>query len=223
MFIIEPVKGSVELLPEIRSYTIVFHAVQEPYSTQALVNNESIQAQVIYSQHDHILEIRGLMFGSKDQLILRLETRAYQNDSRVEIVSELLRNFKPKTVIKHSIDLQMTEVISNPELLENYLGYLSKSQFQALVEVITGCGVEHIANAGEELLVMWNRYQDDQYRYAIAQDNLKVPFTATRFCLEKGMVSSSLIYRPAVDFTVPTQIIIHYGDLFTSHLFFNSK
>ncbi len=219
-FIIEPVKGSVELLPEIRSYTIVFHAVQEPYSTQALVNNESIQAEVIYSQEDHTLEIRGLMFGSKDQLILRLETRAFQNDSRVEIVSELLRNFKLKTDIKHSIDLQMTEIISSTELLENYLAYLSKSQIQALFEVITGCGVEHISNAGEELLVMWNRYQDDQFRYAIAQDNLMNPFAATRFSLEKGTVSSSRIYRPAVDFTVPTQITIHYGDLFTTHLFF---
>jgi hypothetical protein len=218
---IEPLQGVAELVPAIRHYTLIFHAIQEPHSVDLLLNDEETCPQVIYTQAQHGLKIEGLTLHPCDRLQVTLRTAPEKIDRRSAAVRKMLAAFRLGTDTKRGINDQLEEILEDPGLLERFQIGLTKSQMRALIEVIAGCGIEHIHNAGEELVILWSRYADKSFRYSIITEDYHGWDPASRFTLEKGPVKASQIYRPAKEFLHGTMLSVMYGDLLKAVLTFN--
>ena len=178
-----------------------------------LINGRSTSAEVLFSQSKHSLSIGGLTFQPNERLEVKLKTQPYRVDWRADVVRVMLRAFRLGSDTKNSINSRVDEMIATPELLEANLTGLPKSQIRAMIEVITNCGVEHIKNAGEELLIVWNRSGDEGFRFSVLSENTGSYNPKARFSIKEGAVTNSQIYRPAKDFPVPSILTVQYHDL----------
>jgi hypothetical protein len=219
-FIIGAAQGNIGLIPAMRNYTIIFHAIHEPQAVDLLLNNKPHCPQVLYSQTQHTLKIDGLTLQPDDRIEVKLRTRPQRVDCRADSVQTMLLAFQLGTDTKYAINLVLEQILDQPTLLETFQSGLTKSHIRALVEVIAGCGAEHIQQAGEELLVLWNRLTDKAFRYSITTEDYEGWDPFTKFSLEKDQVKDSHIYKPARDFTKATQVTVFYGDLFKTVLTF---
>ena len=213
MFTIQTAQGDTVLIPPVRNYTLVFHAVQEPQTVDLLLNEIPTCSQVVYAQGQHRLRIEGLTLKPDDRLEVRLKTQPRNVDCRADVVRTMLRAFRLGTDTKNAINVHLDKILDQTDVLETFQTGLEKSQIRALVEVIAGCGVEHTQKAGEELLVLWNRSADKRFRFSISSEDVNGWDPFTRSSLKKERAKGSQIYRPAQDFTRSTLVTVHYGDL----------
>jgi hypothetical protein len=107
------------------------------------------------------------------------------------MVNMMLKAFHVGSDVKNSISSRLGKIINQPELLESYQTVLTKSQIRALVEVIAGCGLEHIQKAGEKLLVLWNRSGDKAFRYQYRLE-MSMHGSFYSFSLEKSVLGLRL-------------------------------
>jgi hypothetical protein len=125
----------------------------------------------------------------------------------------MLRTFRLGTLAKSSIASRLEELLSDPGLLAAYQAVLTRSQLRAMLETLTGAGIEHITNTEEELIILWNNDENQDVTFLLSVEILHVYVPSERFHLEKGMLPRSQVYRPAEDFSIyPAVLQISYYD-----------
>lgn len=219
-FSIDPVIGQENIVSSNRRYQLVFHSIQKPQGVHIYINNKLGNVEVCYSKSQHTLTLDSLKLHPTDKVVVKIRTQVAQQDHRVDQFNIMLKAFCLNTDIKRALSLHLAEIIKSPAFLEPYLIGLTKSQIRALIEVVAGCGVEHIQNAGEELIIMWNRFADGDFRYSISSENAAIFDPATRFSVIRGQVGYSQIYRPQKDFHKKTLVKANYHDLLKIRLSF---
>jgi alpha-glucosidase (family GH31 glycosyl hydrolase) len=220
VFQIHPVEGAVQLVPARREYRLVFHAILSPDQIQVARNNVEQPVESDYDANLHQLTLSGISLAPADTLVVTLDGAQIARRSQNEICSakyhSLLSAFRLASYAKQALAANATEIISNPSRLAAYLTSLSRSQMRALLETITGAGMEHLTNVREKRIILWNNAQDPiaQYRQSVQQYHIYDPHE--RFQVEQGTIPSFKLFRPARDFQMGiTQLDILYGNLLT--------
>jgi alpha-glucosidase (family GH31 glycosyl hydrolase) len=218
IFQILPTQGHHDHLPDQRKYILVFHAIQHPDQIQAALNGEIAKYNQQYDPDQHTLRVSGINLSPSDSLKLVLsaggnELMLHRTDLR-EKVYALLRAFRLASYTKEAMYANLGAICEDPAALAAYKASLTDSQLRAMLETITGAGIEHIKNAGEELIILWNNRQEPFASLQLSQETWFVPHPSLRFQHEKGILSKFKVFRPGREFlSNHTQLEITYGNL----------
>jgi hypothetical protein len=224
VFSIGKVQGKSDLVPGARTYTLVFHAVESIGTVEAELNGNRIQVRNVYDETQHVLTVAGVGLTPEDSLVVHLQVQPHRADWRTDAVRRMLHAFRTWNDTKRAIDFRLADVVANPAKLSTYLVGLTKPQVRALTEVIAGCGVEHITNAGEELVVLWNNQADPSFTYLLSVEDFEV------FDSSSGVVPGFKIVRPKSDFRMrwwdgansPTLLQANYANLYKTVVLMNN-
>ena len=116
--------------------------------------------------------------------------------------------------MSYGLQANAAELIADPSQLQAYRHALSRSQMRALLETLTGAGMEHITNAGRERILLWNNHQDPNAIYYLAQDQRIVFNPKHRFQLSANTLPRLKVFHPEIDFVMgKTSLVMKYGDL----------
>ena len=217
VFKIIPASGQCNLLPEQRSTTLVFHNIVKPDQVEIQLNGQAALVVQTFDPEKHSLTLVNIQRSPSDPLSIYLSTDQpsliYRADPRPPMLRKLLKAFRLGTEAKYALDSCLEDVLSEPGLLGAYLAVLTKPQMRALLEVITGTGVEHITTAGEELIILWNNHNDPGFTYQISKEWLSNHRPKERFELQKGTVPQFMVFHPKEDWIYPNLLEVNYRDL----------
>jgi hypothetical protein len=228
VFQIHPAQGIVHLLPTRRAYRLIFHAIHSPEQIQVNCNNIEQAVDIHYDSTLHRLTLSGITLTPTDTLIVTLSGARIFQLSQTEIRStrfhSLLKAFRLASYAKHSLDTNTEAILADPSCLAAYQTVLSPSQMRALLETITGAGMEHLTNVRDKRIILWNNAQDPIARYRLSVQQYHVYDPHKRFQVERGTIPNFKLFHPARDFQMGiTQLDILYGDLLTLSISHSSE
>ena len=163
-FHIHPADGDLEVLPSRREYDLVFHSIVQPGAVVVKQNKKTKNAEAAYQPDDHRLTISGIALTPDESLDVEITIDngdlMFRSKNLYENFLSLLRAFRLASYAKQALDTNAQEIIADPTKLAAYKPVLTESQMRALLELLTGAGVDHLTNAGPERLILWNNHQN---------------------------------------------------------------
>jgi len=129
----------------------------------ARVNGEAAQVTSAYDARTFTLTVSGLSLSPADTLEVVLSAQddlANQADPRLPTLQWMVRQFRMNTNAKGELYKRLPELIESPGMLCRYMAVLNEAQMRALMEVITGAGIDYTQSTGDRLIVAWNNRQD---------------------------------------------------------------
>jgi alpha-glucosidase (family GH31 glycosyl hydrolase) len=220
VLVIQPAQGSAALLPAERHYRLRFHAVEPAAALSIRLNGAALDPAAYTARYDaesHCFQVDGLRLTPADRLEVTLEAAGWQADPRRLQAIKLVEAMRAGTEVRKSLFFELDTLLDDPAQLAAYQVALSRPQMRALLETMTGAGLEHIANAGEELVVAWNNpaaRQPIPARLSLSQEIIHEYNWFQRCRLESGEAPAFKVFRPAVDFAAgPTAVQFSYADL----------
>ena len=136
-FVIESAKGALELIPEHRTYTILFHGIQ-PCSARLTINGAQADACQKYDEKQHILSCEIKDVSISDRLCIHLSHAVLAENNVIDDIYEFLNRAEISYSLKESL-YQLVMKQQNPVVLLSELQSmdLDKDLQGALVELIT--------------------------------------------------------------------------------------
>ena len=140
-FKIKPAQGNPGLLPDKRSYNILFHNVSMPDKIIVKKNDKFIETNHSYQNDQHKLVIEGPVISGKDELIVEVfckENNYYYSPGKKSSILHLLKHFKLNTFVKQAMNGQVDNFLTDPKILLSYADRMTDNQLLALVETWIG-------------------------------------------------------------------------------------
>lgn len=196
-----PGDGSRDAVPAERRYRLHVHGISHPDAVDVQSSGEKTPCDWKYDQVGEKLQIDMPPVRSSDQIMVSIEpspSPPSERPSRSMVkCRELLSGFKLDSETKRGIDWALERIISDPGELLPYAVNMADSHVQALLETITQAGMERI-NLYEhgEVLLLWNNRQDQNIRFSLSSEDLRVWDTSRRFSSEAGVVPRIILKKP---------------------------
>jgi hypothetical protein len=201
---IGPAEGKPSLLPEARRIDLVFRGVNVPEAVTVRLNGVDVDMDSQYSPETNTLRVEGMMITPTDWLEVTVKAGsdlAVTTDPRLATALRMIKHFHMETNAKYDLSLNLPQVIENPGMLSRYLAVLSSSQTRALMEVITGAGMEYTESTGEPLIFTWNNRQDENVTLQFSLARLRHWWRyKDRNPWANGTMPRFQAYRPITDF-----------------------
>jgi hypothetical protein len=218
MFEVSPVRGMQSVVPQCRSIRLIFHMLIRPNAVDVFLNGSLIDLAWFYEADTGNVILNSLYLSPNDhlQIIVKSdnESMLLVHDTREFLIQKFLRSFRLGTDSKKVLVTQTSALLENPERLANYQFILTPTQKRALLETITGAGVEEIRNIGEPLIICWNNEQIKLVGYEKAIERLYIYQPEFRFGMEKGKLPKFQVIHPDIDWGHdPTVLTINYGGI----------
>ncbi len=162
---IGPAEGTLDLLPRQRQVELLFRGFNEPREVDARLNGAALKVAAHYHADSHTLALTGISLAPTDRLEVALSAQgdlANRDDARLATCLKMLKHFKLETGAKASIAAELPGLIEAPARAARYLPLLTESQLRALLEVITGAGLDITESTGDPLVVVWNNHNDEK-------------------------------------------------------------
>lgn len=196
-------EGMQTMPPARRTWKLVFHACHEPDQVRVSLNGWQITPTVAYDEQTACLYVEGITLTPADDLKVELSAAGsllVRQEKIKERLHQLLRAFRLGNDVKKSIFARLDEFINHPERLATYLVTLTPSQRRALLEVLSGLGMEHVTNTGEELIVMWNNRQERNATFTVSIEHRDIYEPHKRLSLKTGVLPPFQVIRPREEF-----------------------
>jgi alpha-glucosidase (family GH31 glycosyl hydrolase) len=218
---IGPAEGSTDLLPAARRVDIVLRGYTNPAQVTVTRGGAAVEAAPAYEAGSYSIRLEGIEMAPSDRLEVVVEGLpeglANRADSRLTICQQMLKHFRMETWTKADLSRRMSQMIEDPAQLGRFVPALTESQVRALLEVITGAGIDITGSTGEALIVLWNNREDAQVSYLFALNRVHEPW---RFKDPRPFNSGTLphfqAFRPKEDFGEgnPAVINLNYYGVF---------
>jgi alpha-glucosidase (family GH31 glycosyl hydrolase) len=174
-FHIEPAQGDRSVLPVQRTVQLVFRGFNAAPDIQVVQNGTPVPVAPQYDPNTWSILIDGLTLAPTDQITVTIragkEPLANLKDERGKTCLNLLHHFRMETGAKAALAGLLPEILQDPAKLGRHLLQLTESQFRALMETITGAGIEYSTATGKGLLLMWNNAADPHVTHQFALGN----------------------------------------------------
>lgn len=176
-FSIDPVEGNVSYIPAQRRFDLVFRGISQPDDLHVSINGQSVVMSADYNPNNYTLTLAGITLSPSDRLEVTLRCKdggelANRDDSRLLTCLKLFKHFKANTVTKAAIAPHLPEIVQDPAQLGRYMPSLKDSQMRAILEVITGAGMESHATTGDPIIVVWNNHGNENVILSNAMERL---------------------------------------------------
>lgn len=167
MVSIGPAEGRVDLLPNKRKVDLVFLGFVKPQVVEVRLNGSLVHVVQNYDPNTRALTLSGMDLTPSDRLEVRLsspevDSLADQSDSREETMLRMLTHFRLENGAKEELARDLPSILEQPARLGRYLPVIRDAQLRALLEVISGAGMDYTTSTGEPLLVVWNNHNDKE-------------------------------------------------------------
>jgi hypothetical protein len=216
---IGPVVGDRDLAPARREFSLIFHAVV------VTLNQATIPFQGAYDPEQHSYTLSGVSLVPQDHLVvvLRSQSRplAVREAGLEGTLLKMVSAFRMGNDAKHAFQ----ERRPGFEEMAAFSIVMSRSQMRAVLETLTGAGVERVANIGEEpFYVFWNNQEREDIHFLAAYEWLKV-YPPKFLASESSVLPRFKVIRtdPEADQDLPRWMLRHgespalwqisYGDL----------
>ena len=156
-FEIGPATGDHTHLPDVRTYELHLRGVVEPDYVTVDVDEEAVESRYLPEETTLVVEIDGVDVG--DSVTVSVDTDGEslvaRRDRTAAHVVDLIDQFEMPVPAK---DRLRGEVFDQEELgwLGKYREVTTRSQRRALLETLTGVGMDLLDHDGTERVVMWN-------------------------------------------------------------------
>ncbi len=201
---IGPAQGETQLLPETRQVSLLFHGFNAPASVALRLNGKPNETQATYDSETHTLTLSDIRISPSDQLEVTLTAReqglANRRDARQSTCLKMLQHFRLETNTKAQVALHLPDILEQPAKLARYLAQMQSAQLRALLEVITGAGVEYTSSTGQPLLLLWNNHENENITYQFSLARVHAWRRRERYPWENGKLPHFECYRPDEDF-----------------------
>jgi hypothetical protein len=157
-------EGAVAHLPATRHIDVLLRGFNQPARVTVTRGGETVQVQSHYTADTLTLTVTGIEIAPSDQLEVVVEGGqeglANRNDDRLATCRNLIKHFRMESWSKADLFRRMPEIVKDPASLGRYQPILTASQMRALMEVITGAGIDFTDSTGEGQIVLWNNCED---------------------------------------------------------------
>jgi alpha-glucosidase (family GH31 glycosyl hydrolase) len=215
-----PAQEAVELLPATRRLDLLFRGFNQPAAFEVRLNGTPLQMEGQYHPATHTFALDGIRLSPTDTLVVTLSATsdglANHADARQATCLRLLKHFRMETNAKGVIYSNLPDIIANPAKLARFLPQLTQSQQRALLEVITGAGIDYTESTGDPLLVVWNNHADEHITQLFAMARMNHWWLyPDRNPWASDVAPRFIAYRPKVDFGEKNPWVIqlnYYGE-----------
>jgi hypothetical protein len=162
---IGPAQGALALVPQSRTVDLLFRGFLKPEAVQARLNGVVLDVTAQYQADTSTLVLSGISLAPGDRLEVTLSGKgdlSNRADNRQATCLRMIRHFKLETGAKASIATDVPALIEDPAWVARYMPLLTESQQRALLEVITGAGLDYTESTGDPLVVVWNNQCDEK-------------------------------------------------------------
>lgn len=204
-FTIHPVEGDVSYVPAQRRYDLVFRGITQPDDLKVLINGQPVAMSADYNPNNKTLILAGIMLSPSDRLEVALQCKdggdlANRDDSRLVTCLQLFKHFKANTKTKAAIAPYLPEIVQDPAKLGRFISSLKDSQMRAMLEVITGAGMESHATTGDPIIVLWNNHADENVIMNSAMERMYQWWRyKERFPYSNEVMPRFQVFRPKED------------------------
>jgi alpha-glucosidase (family GH31 glycosyl hydrolase) len=217
-FQVGPAEGDLRQAPARRGYRLVFHALQEPAAVLLRLNSKPLAVEWRYDPAARCLTIDGISLAPADVLQITLEggdhPLAWRESRPQRVLEAMIRAFKMGSEAKKALATCLPDLLTDPTRLAVYKSALSSTQLRALLETLTGGGVDDTSNSGERLIVLWNPRGQAGLRYSMSVERSWIGRPGQRFEFESGIVPAFKWFRPTDEFGAsPAALQLDYAQL----------
>ncbi len=219
-FQIHTAEGDPSTLPARREYDLVFQSITNPDRVVVRRDNKEVNADAKYHPHSHQLTISGIVLTPYESLDVEITiadgSLLFREDNRNEKLRSLLRAFHLASYTKQAVHANAAAIIADPTVLAAFKPILEESHLRAILELLTGAGVDHLTNSGPEQLILWNNNQDPIATYQISPQQLNADLPRRRDRQAMDTIPRFRSIRPDKDFPDrKTELAVSYGDMLT--------
>ena len=206
---IGPAKGDTNQIPAQREYTLIFHAVHRPGEVTVQINGARMPVTGRFVPEESSFTLSGLTLAPGDKLVVEIQANADSlgvRDVKLDkTLARMVKAFRSGNNTKDALQKRIAEILLNPNELAAFQIALTRSQMRALLETVTGAGVNQISNIGEEpYLIFWNNQDRQDVTYLASYEWLKV-FPPKFYHAEQSVLPRFKIVRsdPEADESLP--------------------
>jgi len=172
LFTAGPVQGEAAHVPAERTYRLHVRGIERPGAVVARVDGEQRPVNVAYDPATRTATVGPLTVTPAATLSVTLASEGDRlavpaGDLSVTL-HQMVEAFRLQTGAKAAIVARLDEIIAEPALLADYAVELADGHRRALLEVITGAGVDYNTNAGRDLLLLWNNDEREDVTYHLS-------------------------------------------------------
>jgi hypothetical protein len=220
IFHIHPATGQTALIPDQRSYTLRFFAMQQPERVTVLRNGNPLEVQGVYQETTGEFTLDGLVLGAADHLTVEFIQPGglIRRDPRTLLtIQTILKQFRLESEAKFALLNHLPGVVVDPGELAKYVGVLSPTQMQALLETSAGIGVHSHAHTGDTLWVLWNNRGDPRFTSLLTSEMKNVWRPTERIQAVEQITPRFWVLRPDEEPGKAFHLRVRYGSLFESN------
>jgi hypothetical protein len=147
-----------------------------PRAVEVRSGGDTVEVEYQYDPASGTITLTGipLDYGAPLAVTVRAEdgtALAKRGDARLAQVRRLLAAFRMESWTRLELSRELAEVVSDPARLAKYAAAMQPSQIRAMMETITGAGMDYTESTGDPLIVVWNNHGDEnvQHFYALAR------------------------------------------------------
>jgi hypothetical protein len=221
-FTMGPAEGSQHLLPQTRQVELRFCGYNKPATVQVMLNGKNLTVEHAFDADLHQLTISGIQIAPIDRLEVVLTTEggslADRSDPSYSLAFGMVKHFRMENNAKEELAKKLPDLVKNPQGLGSFLPMLNNSQMRALLETLTGAGLDYSRATGEPLLVLWNRCGDEKVTYHSALNRVHQWWRYSDRCpYSGGTLPRFMVIRPRSDFGEGDswKLILNYYGLYT--------
>lgn len=222
-FEIAPASGDVSLIPEQRTYDLVFRGIHAPQSITVDVDGQTRQVESDYDAPSGTLRLAPLPLAANEalQVTLHATSRGLMRrvDHRPLSLQRMLAAFRLQSSAKMGIAQRLAEMVDEPSLLGRYAVELKQTHLRAMLEVMLDAGVERNDHSGKQRVILWNNNEDPRATYSLSVQHRHRWMPEDRFEAEEGIIPRSRAILPARDLAdADWQLNVHLSSLLTTTL-----
>jgi alpha-glucosidase (family GH31 glycosyl hydrolase) len=143
-FIIEPGQGDVSVVPQQRTYRLIFHRVTRPVEVASTINGASHHAALMYDEELQRYAIEVVIApGDRVEVTAHHEDHSWmeQTDRREQRFLQMLRTLRMESDTKRRIDQYRAEIFEDPDQLKEFGAAVKDAHIEALRSVIESEGL----------------------------------------------------------------------------------
>ena len=171
---IGPAEGDTSLLPAARTVDVLLRGFSPNAQVMVEQDGVRIDGTPVYREEARALAITGLTLTPTSQITITVTgaNLIRVDDARQATLLKMLRHFRMESWSKQGLLQILPDVLHNPALLGKFAPVMTESQLRALMETITGAGMDYTDAHGEPLIVLWNNHTNRNVTHLYALNRL---------------------------------------------------
>lgn len=197
---VSPAQGATGLLPAQRTWMLVLHAVQPDEPVLVFVNGERVKVEAVWDAKLNCLRLGEVSLSPADVLTMEVFCReSLPGSDLAQEVVRLVEQFPLETETRGALVERAAELVEDPYQLADFAAGLEVPQLRALLETLTGAGLDFQRAGGKQAparVVAWNSDQRPEIGFLYSAERNIIFLTGLRYTGSTELEGKCRIFLP---------------------------